>query len=117
MADPLATYTFLPWLRQGISNQIGVEDALDGPPSPDRAVVEIAFTVNGQPIANPVELIGPGDIIGINPSAVTRTDPRHGVTDFESNYLPFVEFLDPDFAWRYTPAAATSEHRLRPWIS
>src|SRR5207237_730661 len=34
------------------------------------------------------------------------------------NYLPFVEFYDEDFPWRYTPAAPDgSRTRLRPWIT
>lgn len=117
MADPLATYTFLPWLRQGISSRIGTVDALGGPAAAERAQVEVGFDVNAQPIANVVQLVGPGDVVGINPRAVIRTEPRHGTSDFEGNYLPFIEFLDPDFAWRHTPAKATPEHRLRPWIS
>ena len=117
MADQIATYTFLPWLRQGIASQIGVVDTMDVSSAGHRADVEISFTVNDDTITNRVQLIGPGDIIGINPSAVARTDPRPGATDFESNYLPAIEFLDADFAWRYTPAASTNEHRLRPWIS
>ena len=37
---------------------------------------------------------------------VVRTEPLNWITDFEPNYLPFVEFYDEDFAWRYTPAKA-----------
>ena len=49
---------------------------------------------------------------------VVRTEPRNWVTDFEPNFLAFVEFYDEDFPWRYTPAppdAAT--HRLTPWLT
>lgn len=118
MADPLATYTFLPWLRQGIASRIEQEDTL-GAASPlvERAGVTVSFDVNAQPVSNNVQLVGPGDVIGINPHAVVRTEPRRWVTDFEPNYLSFIEFYDEDFPWRYTPARATSQHRLRPWIS
>ena len=49
------------------------------------------------------QLYGPGDIIGIDRNAIVRTEPRNLVTNFETNYLPFVEFYDEDFPWRYTP--------------
>lgn len=130
MSDPIATYTFLPWLRQGIAAKIGKADPL-GPGGPaERATVRIALKVNGQAdfAANEVALLGPGDVIGIHPQAVVRTEPRNWVTDFEPNYLAAIDFYDEDFPWRYTPAAATRvnagggpvadprQTKLRPWI-
>ena len=50
-----------------------------------------------------IALYGPGDILGIDGRAVIRTEPRAGVTNFESNYLAAVDFYDEDFPWRYTP--------------
>ena len=54
---------------------------------------------------------------------IVRTEPLHWITDFEPNYLAFVEFYDEDFAWRYTPAAPKNDDplsnkhsKLRPWI-
>ena len=61
-------------------------------------------------------MVSPGDIIGINGDMIVRTEPRNWITDYEPNYLPFVEFYDEDFAWRYTPAKAAGD-RLRPWIA
>ena len=53
-----------------------------------------------------------------NPRAIVRTEPRHWITNFESNYLAAVDFYDEDFPWRYTPAAPDgSGLRLRPWIT
>ena len=64
------------------------------------------------------ELIGPGDVLGINPQEIIRTEPRGWVTDFEPNFLAFVEFYDEDFPWRYTPAAReAATHRLTPWLT
>jgi hypothetical protein len=65
-----------------------------------------------------VQLYGPGDVVGIDPKAIVRTEPRHWITNFETNYLPFVEFYDEDFPWRYTPAAVSPDkRRLRPWVT
>lgn len=130
MSDPIATYTFLPWLRQGIAAKIRQADPLGPGGAAERAAVRIALTVNGQPdfAANEVSLLGPGDVIGIHPQAVVRTEPRNWVTDFEPNYLAAIDFYDEDFPWRYTPALAArvnasgspvadpQETKLRPWI-
>ena len=55
----------------------------------------------------PSQLYGPGDIIGIDAGLIVRTEPRHWITNFETNYLPFVEFYDEDF-----PVALHARQRL-----
>lgn len=114
----LARYTFLPWLRQGIAANIKTVDNLDIGNSGvvERADVILKVRLNEMDINNTIKLIGPGDIIGINPRVIVRTEPRNWITDFEPNYLPFIEFYDEDFLWRYTPARANLDHRLRPWL-
>jgi hypothetical protein len=82
----------------------------------ERAQVEIALKVNAADVTKNFALIGPGDVIGINREMIVRTEPLNWITDFEPNYLPFVEFYDEDFAWRYTPAKASGE-KLRPWVA
>ena len=64
--------------------------------SAERAAVAVSFDVNGQPISKNVEVLGPGDVVGINPRAIVKTEPRNWVTDFESNYLPYIEFYEED---------------------
>jgi hypothetical protein len=126
MTRPLGTHSFLPWLRQGIANEIQ---------SPDfdtsvrvRASVEVNLAVTGEavgggtvqttPVTRSVELFGPGDIVGIDRRAIVRTEPRDWITNFEPNYLAHIEFYDEDFPWRYTPAAPDlAKGRLRPWIA
>jgi hypothetical protein len=118
--DVLRNYTFLPWTRRGFGAGISTPDDLaSGSAGPERALVPVSFNVNGQPIAKNVEVLGPGDVVGINPRAIVKTDPRNWVTDFESNYLPYIEFYEEDFPWRFTPATAANaltQTRLRPWI-
>ena len=118
MAKPIATYSFLPWLRQGLANQI------QAGPANVRAKVTIKLDIKGtgigdddhKTVSREVSLYGPGDIVGIDAKAIIRTEPRHWITNFEPNYLPFVEFYDEDFPWRYTPAPADAGlHRLTPW--
>jgi hypothetical protein len=124
IADPedlLGTYAFLPWLRQGIAN------AITAPPAAGtRASIHVEVDITGTPIgggaplmqsaAQDIALYGPGDILGTDSRAVVRTEPRAGVSNFESNYLAAVDFYDEDFPWRYTPAPAAGL-QLTPWIA
>lgn len=122
---PIAAYSFLPWARQGLGIHIQEEDSPSN--TKPRGSISVQLRVKGQLTAGgesiadvnkPVQLYGPGDIIGIDARAIIRTEPRHWITNFESNYLPFVEFYDEDFPWRYTPAKPSADRRrLRPWIT
>lgn len=125
MTHPLGTYTFLPWLRHGIANNVASADGTSTVQL--RASVPVDLTIQAQGVdggspsavvSKPVQLYGPGDIVGIDARAIVKNEPGHWITNFEPNYLPFVEFYDEDFAWRYTPAAPdTTRERLRPWIT
>jgi hypothetical protein len=122
----IATYSFLPWLRQGIANTI---TAADGDTTvKTRATINVALQLSGQPvgggpaltqaISQEVALFGPGDLIRIVEQAIVRLEPRDWVTNFESNYFPAIDFYDEDFPWRYTPAAPDGTGlKLRPWIA
>ncbi len=123
IADPndlLGTYSFLPWLRQGIAN------AITAPAAGPRATIHVELQLSGtpvaggppllQPVAQDIQLYSPGDIIGVDGRVVVRTEPRSWVTNFESNYLAAVDFYDEDFPWRYTPAPAQGL-QLLPWIA
>ena len=90
---PIANYSFLPWLRQGIANTI---TAADGDTSvATRATTKVEVQVEGSPVAGGVALTqtvaqnialyGPGDIIGIDERAIVRTEPRNWISNFESN--------------------------------
>ena len=122
---PLGTYSFLPWLRQGLANQIDANDFDNNVKI--RASVTVQLDATGTklegggdlsvPISRPVALFGPGDIVGMDRRAIVRVEPRDWITNFEPNYLPHIEFYDEDFPWRYTPAKPDAKGRLRPWIT
>lgn len=121
-----ASYSFLPWMRQGLAGRIttadgdttvtaraGVEVELEV-----AAVTPVGAAIPPEPIDRTVQLYGPGDVIGIDTRAIVRTDPRDWITNAEPNYLAQIEFYDEDFPWRYTPAAPDAAGlRLRPWIA
>ena len=118
MAIKVANYTFSSWLRKGIANRITETDNLGAgaTATKERSTVPLDVILNTETVHKDFSLIGPGDIIGINPQVVVRTEPLNWITNFEPNYLSFVEFYEEDFLWRYTPAAA-NDKRLRPWIA
>lgn len=115
-------YAFFPWLRTGLSNQIREVDALGAAPDPAnlRATVTVRLCIRSGTTtaalpAKSVHLVGPGDVLGLHDKAIARIEPSPAARAVEPNYLPFVEFFDADFPWRYTPARPDGA-RLRPWL-
>lgn len=111
------TYYFVPVVRRGLAATIRQN------PAGRRAEIKGKLHVAGsgdadvsEQIETGVQLYGPGEIRGIDPRDVVRTDPRPNVGDFEPNYFPFIEFADPDYLWRYTPAAGDATG-LTSWIT
>lgn len=64
-----------------------------------------------------VQFISPGDITGVNSSAIMKVAPKDGSDGFPFTYYPYIEFWEPDFPWRYTPAHQTDDDKLRPWLA
>ena len=135
MNETLSTYSFLPWLRQGLANSIKEDD--HDPAVILRAGIDVKLnlavtqpggSVTTASVTRDIRLYGPGDITGIDSRAIVKTEPLNMITNFEPNYLPYIDFYDEDFPWRYTPArpqkiyegggtpASAHEQRLRPWI-
>lgn len=128
----LASYSFLPWARQGIASRISEKDTLgagDGA-STERAVLKASIEVGYKAVDDSVQtsivekdlkIVGPGDVQQFSTKNIVRTEPQAGITNFEANGLAFVEFYEEDFPWRYTPASADtangSTSRLRPWLT
>jgi hypothetical protein len=118
MTLTVGKYTFNAWLRRGIGGSITESDTLGagGGAVKERASIPVDVTVNANAVHKDFTLLGPGDVLGINPNIVVRTEPRDWVTDFEPSYLAFIEIYDEDFLWRYTPARAVGD-KLRPWLA
>ncbi|RJQ81200.1 hypothetical protein D5S17_05505 [Pseudonocardiaceae bacterium YIM PH 21723] len=115
-------YSFLPWLRTGLSTKIK-----DDPGNASRASVLVQLRLTGEPlepkqpppsrlVKQPVQLYGPGDVIGIDPRAISRTEPQPFISNFEPNYLAHIEFYQEDIPWRYSPAPRDIR-RLKPWLA
>ena len=138
MADEiLAQYSFVPWLRRGIATQIEEADDLGASTGVvlRRAQLPVTLELDYAPISGPlpatrpaisksVQVLGPGDVVGVRSEAILRTRPSADERNFEANGLAFIEFYEEDFAWRYTPARparpgepADRQHKLRPWLA
>src|SRR4030095_1190419 len=112
-----ANYVFLPWVRQGAAAGIQKVDVLDAN-QPGVVSIGVNLQVNNSVpgIERQVRLFGPGDVTGIDPQQVIRTEPSNLATDFEPSYFPAIEFDRPDFPWLFTPAKANDSGKLRPWL-
>jgi hypothetical protein len=111
-----ANYVFLPWVRQGAASGIQTPDSLSANQG-GVVLVPVKLRINDtDDIDRQVRLYGPGDVTGIDPQQVIRTEPRHLATGFEPNYFPAIEFDRPDFPWLFTPAQANPTGKLRPWL-
>ena len=106
--SPEADLVFLPWVRQGASAALDAPDTL-GARQPASIGTMVTLQINGgNDVRVPVQLMGPGQVTGIDPRQVIRTDPARNARNFEPNYFPLVEFDDPSLPWLFTPAARTA---------
>ena len=124
------------WVRKGISSQIAETDNLGvgSGTSVERPFVQLAVELASTPVnkkdsdsvssteMQSFSIVGPGDVLTVSNNAVMNFFPPSGSKGFPTEYDPYIEFWEPDFAWRYTPASptqATSEigSKLRPWLA
>lgn len=133
MSDPvIGKHHFLSWTRRGIGATV-----TNSPAGQSRVTVNVQITIvdqnnakyGSQPNPVAVQLYGPGDVIGIDPRHIIRTEPVPGTVNFEPNYLCAIEFDSPDLPWIFTPAApgglstspsapgCPSGDRLAPWVA
>lgn len=113
-------YHFLPWVRFGLLTEVAAEQTPRA-----RLAVPITVQITQNPasddntentVSMPFEVCGPGDVIGIDPREVVRTEPRHLTPDYPPNLFASIEFDRPDFPWLFTPAVPDVNNRLAPWI-
>ncbi|MCA1803318.1 MAG: hypothetical protein LC662_12775, partial [Rhodothermaceae bacterium] len=115
-------YQFLSWSRRGIARNIIEADTLGKSEGSgiERARIPVSVTINATTKHDrQFDLIGPADVTGIQSRMIVRTEPLNGIADFEPNLIPYIEFYDEDFPWRYTPAtpAGIDKSHLRPWLA
>ena len=129
----MSDLTFLPWLAAGASAAVNEASTAMGA---NRAKVQVALSVTktpdgaaGQALSAGVtmELLGPGDVLGLAPGQVIRTEPADGAIGVETTIFPAVEFGEPTLPWLFTPAPEDAtwpgdtappkgSHQMLPWI-
>lgn len=118
-------YIFAPWVRQGLSNHIAEIDNAGGVEGTVLGRAEMSAVLNwtGGNVSKTIKIVGPGDVTSISDSAILKMSPSSGSSKMEENYLPFIEFYEEDFPWRYTPSAPTpnvdntNKSKLTPWLA
>ncbi|MBK7230676.1 MAG: hypothetical protein IPH93_00015 [Saprospiraceae bacterium] len=108
----LAKYSFLSWIRQGLSKY-----AIAPTGSKSRASLDVSIqeSKSGGLVTNNIQLYGPGDVTGIDLRNIVKVHPEPNTGNFESNYLPFIEFYQDSFLWDYTPEPING-NKLDPWL-
>ncbi len=120
MAD--AALTFVSWVRRGLATALQATEG-DAPGPQTLAEVIVRFNADDLSARANLDLVGPGDIVGLDSSVVVRTWPRPEDLDAEFVAYPLIEFDQADLPWRYSPArnsgdpVTAKDDHLRPWFS
>jgi hypothetical protein len=107
---------FLPYVREGFRpSGDGFSAAV---PWRAQARVNTRVAATGMSAHDAItrfDLLGPGDIVGIDTAQVLRVSPARSTNRAEPEFFPCVELDAPDLPWAYS-LAAPSANRLFPWI-
>lgn len=120
---------FLPWIRLGIGalNTTRTKQEIDRDGNivvlqTARRNIEIEAKVKDKPgnllsgIRKSFTLKGPGEILGFSGQVISLTEPAVNETSFAPNQIPYADFTDADFPWRYSLDEPDTQSRLRPWV-
>jgi hypothetical protein len=112
---PLGELTFLSHVRAGLA----VAGTLEGTAVRATATIKLKLTDNlnkTRLVKQQVTLLGPGDVVGLDPSQIIRRFPIASGVGAADNLLAFVEFDRPEFPWLFTPGQPL-QGRLQPWVA
>lgn len=112
----IAQRTFFPWLRRGLAVGIGRNDRSSVEVPRPTATAQASVVLNAGTTSARIPLVGPGDIVGLDPAAIVGVFPAADDLVAEHNLFATVEFDQADLPWRYTPARAASD-KLTPWLA
>src|SRR5688572_26880046 len=100
----MAQLTFYSSVRRGAALAITRPEfsPASGNPVEDRRA-RLGVSLNfgsGRTAGTTVELVGPGDIVGLDTRAIVRSFPRTDENQAEGEFLAYVEFDQIDLPWR-----------------
>ena len=108
---------FRAWAAPTIGAPDGVESGRR------RYRVDLSATVSpwrgGPPIVGGSRVLmpGPGDVAAVSPGAIRRRVPPPGRADAEGEYFAYIDFVSPDFPWRYASAHPGAGDDMSPWVA
>jgi hypothetical protein len=108
--------SFLGWMRPA-GHDLATTATVDGRLSAgvSLTVSDVDDPADARTRALAYDLIGPGDVTGLNAGAVIRTYPTAGSRAAEVDKAVYAELAAPDLPWRYTLDRPRAK-ALRPWI-
>jgi hypothetical protein len=113
----IGSYTFLPWVRGGVGAVV------NAPFGAVRATIDVVIPVQATGLPDlsaqtttPIQVRGPGDVIGLDERQIIRRYPLPEAVNVEDTFLAHVEFDRPVVPWLFSPMAPDGD-RLTPWIS
>lgn len=114
MADD---FTLLPYARPGLVTSTRLGGADQRLTLRFDAEVLADGQVDGSAVNLSAALKGPGDVVGFDSRAISASDPDARSGEFEANYLPYLEFAEVDFPWRYSLDKTATGGRVKPWLA
>ena len=128
---------FIPWVRYGLNAMESSYKALETDKAgkvtevtTSRRNIRVTTRIvdqSGVRVSESVKsftLMGPGEVVGFSQDAVAMTEPLDGEGEFSVNQMPYIEFTDADFPWRYSiaepqkgTAADSQKDQLTPWLA
>lgn len=107
---------FLAWTAPTIGAPDGTERGRR------RARLALTGTVTAAGATTPVSggpqvlLPGPADVAAITRAAIRRVRPLAGRADADAEYYPYIDFVDVDLPWRYSPKHPGADDAMEPWL-
>jgi hypothetical protein len=109
-------------MRQGLTT-LAEHDKVPG----KRMIIPVKLTVTASDNANnttkteivekEIALFGPGDVLAINETIISRLAPTPNINNFDSSLAPFIEFSEPDFLWRFSSLQTSDKKHWIPWLT
>ena len=131
MAQKAYNY-YLSNLRTGVAAKVTEEDTLPG----SRLTIPVTVNIgmkdkkgktiefeeegvkkNSKDIEQQVALYGPGDVLGFDEKIIAKKMPVANNGNFRADLIPFIEFNEPDFLWRFSTLKASNGKDWIPWLS
>jgi hypothetical protein len=111
----LGNFSFVPWVRSGLSAAVQAP-AQD----PVRGSVDVSVTIednvgHSAVVSNTLFLNGPGDVVAIDPTQIIRRVPQPGTVDAEESFVAQIEFDLPEYPWLFSPFPSSGEI-VKPWL-